>query len=328
MFDYKKTPYPEKIFALLSHYKTSTALAQALEITRMTLVSWCNFSLEECLNRIRTENKEKIDFLWCKHIFLPRLSSQSLEDTNDNIAIEDSEGVGLESLLTEPEILSQAIKQFVFGSLEIETSVSQQDFDTVIEKRKPPYGANVQNVLEIQNIWTLNNKIVGNHIAHIEQKISINQIKNWHLILMSGVSDKAGEFSKKFRMIPATNLILTHPDDIEEELAYWIQTYKKPKTLTDIAAAHSHFELIHPFSDGNGRIGRSIVLFQCLELGLMPPLINKNNKEMYYALLEPSQKNNIHQPLALFFKEASNELKNILSVHQTKTSIRNIYPGM
>jgi Fic family protein len=63
-------------------------------------------------------------------------------------------------------------------------------------------------------------------------------------------------------------------------------------SLTDIAKFHSHFNLIYPFSDGNGRIGRRIILMQCLRLGFVPPLIN-------------AQKHAQYRPLALFLKHNS-----------------------
>jgi hypothetical protein len=57
-------------------------------------------------------------------------------------------------------------------------------------------------------------------------------------------------------------------------------TYAYIQSLSDIAQAHYHFEMIHPFSDGNGRIGRLIVLAQCLQIGIKPPTVNNSNKAL------------------------------------------------
>jgi fido (protein-threonine AMPylation protein) len=61
-----------------------------------------------------------------------------------------------------------------------------------------------------------------------------------------------------------------------------LKTYAYIQNLSDIAQAHYHFEMIHPFSDGNGRIGRLIVLAQCLQIGIKPPTVNNSNKALYY----------------------------------------------
>ena len=116
---------------------------------------------------------------------------------------------------------------------------------------------------------------------------------------MRGLINNAGEFSTKQRVLPNVNTQLTHPKDIAEELKLWVKKYNNIQHLSDIAKSHYHFEIIHPFSDGNGRIGRLIVLAQCLQIGIKPPTINNNNKALYYILLEYAQIN--PAPLAYFF---------------------------
>lgn len=293
MFDYQKTSIAQKITDLLDFYQTSVALAYALKVSRMSLLSWQNLSED----KIRSKNKDNIDFLWCQNILLPAI----IESTQGQETVDGVSGNLAKTGINQSKILSDFVKKSSFGSLEIEINTSQKNFDLVIEQQQTPKNSSVKEVLEIQNIWTLNHKIA----THLEQDFNVQTIKQWHQILMSGVIENAGEFSKKIRIIPATDLTLTHPDDIEEELQYWLEKHKTLNSLTDIAKSHSHFELIHPFSDGNGRIGRSIILMQCLRLGFVPPLINAENKQAYYATLHHSQKYAEYRPLALFFKHNS-----------------------
>ncbi len=293
MFDYKKTSITQKITDLLDFYQTSVALAQALQVSRMSLLSWQGLSED----KIRSKNKDNIDFLWCQNILLPAIiKSSQKEEKVDGVS-----GNREKTLISQAKTLSDLVKKISFGSLEIESNISQKNFDLVIEQQLTPKNSSVKEVLEIQNICTLNHKIASN----LEQDFSVETIKQWHQILMSGVIKNAGEFSKKVRVIPATNLTLTHPDDIGEELQYWLEKHKILNSLSDIAKSHSHFELIHPFSDGNGRIGRSIILMQCLRLGFLPPLINAQNKQMYYATLQHSQKHAQYRHLALFLRHNS-----------------------
>ena len=71
-------------------------------------------------------------------------------------------------------------------------------------------------------------------------------------------------------------------------------------TLRDIAEAHAHFELIHPFGDGNGRVGRIIMALHAIFASYIPPLINKSNKALYYVFLKHAQTTNEYSYLAYF----------------------------
>jgi Fic family protein len=59
-------------------------------------------------------------------------------------------------------------------------------------------------------------------------------------------------------------------EDIPEEVEYWVGKYAKVKNICNIAHAHEHFELMHPFGDGNGRIGRLILAYHFMTLGVLP----------------------------------------------------------
>jgi Fic family protein len=133
----------------------------------------------------------------------------------------------------------------------------------------------------------LNDKIIHDTLKGDIEEISCKDIKNWHFILMSGIRSDAGEYSTKYRIIPGSEeLTLTDPRDVPEELERWTKKYQPVQTLKDIAEAHAHFELIHPFGDGNGRIGRILMSIHAIHTGYIPPLIDKNNKALYYVVLK------------------------------------------
>jgi Fic family protein len=78
---------------------------------------------------------------------------------------------------------------------------------------------------------------------------------------------------------------------------------KKTKTFDDIVEFHAKFESIHPFLDGNGRIGRGIMFKQCLQNNLTPIIVNNESKKFYYDGLKHYQLNGKIDLLKDFFKE-------------------------
>jgi len=283
-FDYKSISYAQKLSNLQNYYHTSVAFAQALNITRMTLIAW-----NDNPQKIKVKNQDKIDLLWCQYIFLPNVSNIS----------EVVKGIELGSFLFEPAIMDKTLRQMAAGSLEIETGTQEVDFDAIVLDNTVPNNFHATSVAEVQNIHYLTQEIAQNFQA----EITLQQIKDWHKVLMRGLINNAGEFSTKQRVLPNVDTQLTHPNDIVEELELWVKKYNKIKYLRDIAKSHYHFEMIHPFSDGNGRIGRLIVLAQCLQIDIKPPTINNSNKALYYILLEYAKIN--PTPLAYFFQACS-----------------------
>ncbi|SMN00056.1 Uncharacterized conserved protein [uncultured Candidatus Thioglobus sp.] len=280
-FDYKSIPITQKLDDLQSYYQTSVAFAQALGITRMTLMAW-----RDNPAKVKVKNQDKIDLLWCKYVFLPNIHSGS----------ERVKGVALGDWLFEPAVMDKALRQMAAGSLEIETGTREIDFDAIVLDNTIPNNFRATSVAEVQNIHHITQEIA----QKFDVEINAQQIKNWHKVLMRGLLDNAGEFSTKQRVLPNVATQLTHPDDIAEELQNWAREYANIKHLSDIARAHYHFEIIHPFSDGNGRIGRLIILAQCLKIGIKPPITNNNNKALYYILLEYAKIN--PTPLAYFLQ--------------------------
>jgi len=85
-----------------------------------------------------------------------------------------------------------------------------------------------------------------------------------------------------------------------------IDNLKKPSKdlIALMSTTHATFERIHPFSDGNGRVGRLLMLAQALQAGFVPPIVLKEEKYAYYKYLELAQTNDNSMPLQIFVAES------------------------
>lgn len=117
-------------------------------------------------------------------------------------------------------------------------------------------------------------------------------IRELHQGLMQGIREDAGNYSRHERRILGSPIALTHPKDIPEEMGRLVHGWQrsKKKTVREIGVFHAEFELIHPFGDGNGRVGRLLMTLQCLEGGYPPVVIENARKSEYYDVLEYAQR--------------------------------------
>lgn len=137
--------------------------------------------------------------------------------------------------------------------------------------------------------------------GHYKGPVTENTILTFHARLMQGIREDAGRYSRHHRAVRGVDIALTHPDDIPEEMKRLISSWKNHGQSLPAAIADFHvsFELIHPFGDGNGRVGRLLMVHQCLAAGYPPVLIDNNRKAEYYELLEHAQRRD-GEPFTLF----------------------------
>lgn len=124
----------------------------------------------------------------------------------------------------------------------------------------------------------------------IDEKLTKENIIEMNKILKRNTSDEenprynVGGFKIVPNKIGLINVIETsHPDNVEndiDELLNWYENIKKV-SLEDIIEFHVRFERIHPFGDGNGRVGRIIMFKECLKNNIMPFIILDNDKPFY-----------------------------------------------
>lgn len=142
----------------------------------------------------------------------------------------------------------------------------------------------VDDIIETTNHFRAIDYIIDN----TECKLTESFIKQLHLLLKSGTSDASkawfnvGGYKKLPNEVGGMDTAL--PEDVATAMKTLLKAYNslKKTSFEDILDFHYQFEAIHPFQDGNGRVGRLIMFRECLRLGIVPFIITDELKMYYY----------------------------------------------
>lgn len=144
-----------------------------------------------------------------------------------------------------------------------------------------------------------------NHFRAIDYVIDIAEeplreecIKELHRILKQGTKDSAlswfavGDYKKRANTVGGRET--AKPKDVPAKMKALISDYEEKENVTidDIISFHCEFERIHPFQDGNGRVGRLVAFKECLRFGIVPFIIEDSKKLFYYRGLSEWGKEN------------------------------------
>lgn len=151
---------------------------------------------------------------------------------------------------------------------------------------------NVDDIIETLNHFQAIDKIIDLYDEDLTEEF----IKNLHKMLKSGTSDSkkdwfnVGEYKAYPNEVGGYETSL--PEDVAYEMKKLLDSYEKreAKTIEDIIDFHYKFEKIHPFQDGNGRVGRLIILKECLKNNIVPFIIGEDLKFFYYRGLSNYKK--------------------------------------
>ena len=143
--------------------------------------------------------------------------------------------------------------------------------------------ANVDDIIETVNHFTCFDFMLKNTEKPLSEKI----IKEFHSVLKRGSSDSFKDWFKvggyKSRENFVADLKTTPPSKVKKEMASLVSSYLKENIDFDkIVEFHYNFERIHPFQDGNGRVGRLIMFKECLKHNIVPFIIENEHKQFYY----------------------------------------------
>lgn len=148
-------------------------------------------------------------------------------------------------------------------------------------------GVNVDDILETANHF----RAIDYIIECAEEPLSEEIIKELHKIIKTGTRDSyvswfnVGDYKKRPNVVGGQET--TPPSRVESEMKRLLKSYSaKNVQIEDIIELHHDFEKIHPFQDGNGRVGRLICFKECLRFNIVPFVIEDNKKMFYYRGLK------------------------------------------
>lgn len=208
--------------------------------------------------------------------------------------------------------LNEILKyDFIYNSNKIEGSTfTTETLQFLFEKNTVMGTHTLDDVQETVNSFYTFDMVLDK----IDKKLTLEMIKEWHASLMyrTRLYDMglAGVFKKYQNKILSAEFDTSSLWEVEDRLKEIIEKFYSLKEITiyDIARFHFEFERIHPFQDGNGRIGRFIYLKQLLDNRLDLKYMNGESADEYKRALEESSSNNI-KPLVDYLEKQKNFIK-------------------
>ncbi len=201
--------------------------------------------------------------------------------------------VGKEELL---KIINQAeIVEAVYNSNAIENStLTLSETEKILIDLEVSRAASVREIFEAKNLAKLSQYLnEKQNLGALNLEIALFL----HSILLSNINDNwAGRIRQAGEFVRVGTHVAPAPEQVEGLVLDLLRDYQSDMSnyfLNKIAKFHLDFENIHPFCDSNGRIGRSLINYQLLQLGLPPIIIRDSSKKDYYQGFKDYSKSNL-----------------------------------
>jgi Fic family protein len=211
----------------------------------------------------------------------------------------------IDFILNNSDIKNDLILSLTYNSNKIEGSTLTQDetaaiiFDEISLKNK-----SLKEHLEAKNHQTALEYL----FEYISGDKPINEkfILKLHAVLMNSILSNAGNYRNHNVRIVGSNIPTSNYLSIYKKMKELIKEINKKNTdiIKHVTTIHSKFEQIHPFSDGNGRIGRLLLQAMLLKQNLAPAIIEQKTKRKYLKYLNDAQSKNDYSNLEEYFCEA------------------------
>lgn len=170
-------------------------------------------------------------------------------------------------------------------------TLTLNETSTIILDSTIPGNKSVREVFEVLN----HKKAIDSIISELEneKKLDIYMIKKINKEILDRLNDNAGNFKNSSNAIIGADFETSTPSQAPALTKNWIENLNyrlelcknNNEKLLEILHSHIEFERIHPFSDGNGRTGRLIMLYLCFQENISPFVIEKNDRALYMNYL-------------------------------------------
>lgn len=282
--------------------KTQTELAQLLGVSFVTLNSWVHAK-----STPRKTAQERIDLFFQEYTGYAVIENSVIAEKKKRIrAYQKQFPNPLRFILNRKDIYDSFVLALTYHTNSIEGSTfTEPEVRAVLFDN-----ATIPNKTVIEHQEAKNHQAAFGNLIHFlsqpktRRVITEEQIKRLHAILMNGIRSDAGLYRQHGVRITGSNVPTANYLKVPDRMVQFIpqlQNQGKHDVLGRITKAHAEFEQIHPFADGNGRVGRLIMQAQLLQHGLPPIIVHQEKKQAYYTYLQRAQLQQQYHFLEAFF---------------------------
>ena len=274
-------------------------LASELSVSFPALNAWLN---KRAVPRAKAQVR-------IHELYLSIVGSSSISETDLIQAKEEAKKYPLNArqIISNQGMLDKLTLHLTYHTNTIEGStMTLIDVENVIFDNKVLSNRTAIEQLEAKNHQAALNWLLD-QVAEAKVAFVITEeiILGIHLRLMNGIVSDAGQYRKHAVRIMGAHVPLANWQSIPKLITELTNHDEDSGDVVSLLAKiHATFEKIHPFSDGNGRTGRLLMLAQALNAGIAPPIVLKERRRAYYKYLELAQTKEEYKPLELFIAES------------------------
>lgn len=263
-----------------------TELSQKFGVSFVSLNKWLN---GKAIPRLKMQ--AVIDELYLEITGQKVIPESVLESKKQNISALSKRHPNLmKEIVDNRDIYDQFVLKLTYHSNSIEGStLTEKDTASVIFDNVALPNKTLIEQLEAKNHQTA----IGYLFDHLIKGESIGEplILKLHSILMNGIYSDAGFYRRHNVRIAGSNVATANYPKVLELMSVLKSEFERKinDPIKQTSSVHSRFEQIHPFPDGNGRIGRLLMMAMLLKQNIAPAIIHQENKQLYYTYLNKSQ---------------------------------------